>query len=328
MRAIQVSQDSKNPVLSMGEAEAPAMSPDEVRVEIKATAVNRADLMQARGAYPPPPGASEILGLEMAGVISELGSHVSGWQIGDRVAALLAGGGYAEEVVVHPDMLFRLPDSWSFAAGAAVPEVWLTAYVNLFLEGGLASGETILIHAGGSGVGTAAIQLARETGATPFVTAGSQAKLDACQALGAQLMINYKEADFQEAVADATGGEGVNLILDPVGGAYLQKNISSLSRHGRMVVIGLLGGIKGELNIAQVLIKNLKIKGSTLRARPLSEKIEITQGFLSRFWPLFLDGTLKPVVDRTFPLNEAQAAHQYVAENRNTGKVVLMVNGD
>lgn len=325
MYAIIVEEDRQNPTLTLGEAEAPELGANEVMVDIKATAVNRADLMQARGAYPPPPGASPILGLEMAGEISAIGSGVSGWAVGDRVAALLSGGGYAEKVAVHPDLLFRLPDSWPFEAGAAVPEVWLTAYVNLFLEGDLQSGETVLIHAGGSGVGTAAIQLAREIGATPYVTAGSAAKLASCEELGARLGINYKEEDFLARVMDATDKRGVDLILDPVGGAYLEKNVSALARHGRMVLIGLLGGIKGELNLAQVLIKNLKLKGSTLRARPLAEKIEITQGFLDSFWPLFLDGTLKPIVDRTFPLAEAQAAHQYVAENKNIGKVVLTV---
>ena len=281
--------------------------------------------MQARGAYPPPPGASEILGLEMAGVVSAVGDNVSEIQVGDRVAALLAGGGYAEQIAIHPKMLFKLPDNWTFAMGAAVPEVWLTAYVNLFLEGKLQEGETVLIHAGGSGVGTAAIQLAREAGASPMITAGTEAKLERGRELGATLAINYKEADFVAGVLTATNNQGVNLVLDPVGASYFEKNINVLARHGRMVNIGLLGGAKTTANIAPILIKNLMIKGSTLRARPLAEKIEITTSFIDRFWPLFLDGTLKPIIDSTFSLAEAQQAHAYIAADKNVGKVILEV---
>ena len=325
MKGIVVHQVEGKPNLTLENVPAVAHSADEVLVDIKASAVNRADLMQARGGYPPPPGASEILGLEMAGVVSAVGANVSDVQVGDRVAALLAGGGYAEQIAIHPKMLFKLPDDWSFVMGAAVPEVWLTAYVNLFLEGGLQSGETVLIHAGGSGVGTAAIQLARETGAIPMITAGTEAKLERGRALGAQVAINYKEQDFVAEVMQATENKGVNLVLDPVGASYFEKNINVLARHGRMVNIGLLGGAVATANIAPLLIKNLMIKGSTLRARPLAEKIEITTGFIERFWSLFLEGTLQPVIDKTFPLAEAQQAHEYIAADKNIGKVILEV---
>lgn len=325
MKAIVVRGNGANPVLVWEEVEDVTHGPDEVLVDVKATAVNRADLSQARGNYPPPPGASEILGLEMAGVIEAVGKDVTGWQVGDRVCALLPGGGYAEKATVPAEMLLRIPNHWSFAQGAAVPEVWYTAYVNLFLEGDLEAGETVLIHAGGSGVGTAAIQLARVLEARVFVTAGTQAKLDRCRQLGAELAINYKEQDFLEKVLAATGNKGVDLILDPVGGSYLARNMAALGRFGRLVNIGLLGGRKGEMDMGLLLRKRLCLVGSTLRNRPLSEKIEITRQFEARFWPLLVSGKLQPVIDTTFPIQEAQAAHEYVAQNRNIGKVILIV---
>ncbi|HRQ36427.1 MAG TPA: NAD(P)H-quinone oxidoreductase [Chloroflexota bacterium] len=297
--------------------------PDEVLVDVRATAVNRADLLQARGGYPPPPGASHILGLEMAGVVNAIGEDVEGWQPGDRVCALLPGGGYAEQVAVPAGMLLRLPDEWSFEQGTAVPEVWYTAYVNLFLEGDLKPGETVLIHAGASGVGTAAIQLARITDATAFVTAGRADKLAACRDLGAALAINYKEQDFLEMVLAATDGQGVDLILDPVGGAYLERNIKALRPFGRLVNIGLLSGGRGELDMGLVLRNRLCIVGSTLRNRSPAEKIQITRQFESGFWHLFHTGELKPIIDRVFPIHEAQAAHEYVARDENIGKVIL-----
>ncbi len=297
--------------------------PDEVLVDVQATAVNRADLLQARGGYPPPPGASHILGLEMAGVINAVGEAVEGWQPGDRVCALLPGGGYAEQVAVPAGMLLRLPDGWSFEQGTAVPEVWYTAYVNLFLEGDLKPGETVLIHAGASGVGTAAIQLACNTGAVAFVTAGRADKLAACRELGATLAINYKEEDFLEVVLAATDGQGIDLILDPVGGAYLERNVRALRPFGRLVNIGLLGGGRGELDMGLVLRNRLRLVGSTLRNRPPAEKIQITRQFEAGFWHLFRTGELKPIIDRVFPIQEAQAAHEYVARDENIGKVVL-----
>jgi len=325
MKAIVIKNQADQPRLVWEEVSEPQLASEEVLVEVYATAVNRADLLQARGLYPPPPGASEILGLEMAGRIATVGEGVADWRVGDRVCALLAGGGYAERVTVRRELLLRIPDQWTFIQAAAVPEVWLTAFVNLFLEGRLSIGETVLIHAGGSGVGTAAIQLAREIGAIVSVTAGSEAKLKTCRELGAALCVNYQQADFCEAVIAATDGRGVDLILDPVGANYLQRNLNALAKKGRLVNIGLLGGRIAEIDLAQVLTQNLHIIGSTLRARPLAEKALITREFSQRFWPLLADGTLRPIIDRTFPIQEAQAAHEFVRANRNTGKVMLIV---
>jgi tumor protein p53-inducible protein 3 len=325
MHAIVVKGTPAAPLLVWERVADVDYGPDEVLVAVRATAVNRADLSQARGHYPPPPGASEILGLEMAGVITAVGDNVQDWQVGDRVCALLPGGGYAEYAAVPQGLLLRLPEDWTFAMGTAVPEVWYTAFVNLFLEGNLQPGETVLIHAGASGVGTAAIQLARAAGATVFVTAGAEEKLARCRTLGASLAVNYKEQDFLEAVLAATDGAGVDLILDPVGGSYLDRNVRALRPFGRLVNIGLLGGGPGEMNVALLLRKRLRIVGSTLRNRPLAEKIAITRQFRERFWPLLVAGELQPVIDRVFPITEAQAAHAYVLQNRNVGKVILAV---
>jgi tumor protein p53-inducible protein 3 len=325
MKAIIVKRENKKPLLLWEEVPDIQCKPDEVLIDVKATAVNRADLLQALGLYPPPSGESEILGLEMAGVIAAIGDAVRGRQIGDRVLGLLPGGGYAQQAAVHHQMLIELPAGWSFSEGAAIPEVWLTAFVNLFIEGALKSGETVMIHAGGSGVGTAGIQMAREAGAVVYVTAGSRTKLEKCRALGAELAVNYKKQDFFEAVMAATGGGGVDLILDPVGGAYLNQNLDLLKDNGRLVNIGLLGGNTAEMNMATVLGKSLRIIGSRLRSRPLMEKIAITQQFKERFWPMLEGGKLQPVIDTVFPIEEATAAHAYVRENRNTGKVILEV---
>jgi putative PIG3 family NAD(P)H quinone oxidoreductase len=327
MKAIIVQGDSQNPLLVWEDVDDIDYGPEEVLVDVRATAVNRADLSQARGHYPPPPGASEILGLEMAGVIRAVGAGVSGWKAGDRVCALLSGGGYAEQAAVPYQMLLRLPDDWTFAQGAAVPEVWYTAFVNLFLEANLQPGETALIHAGASGVGTAAIQLAVAAGARACVTAGAAEKLNRCRALGAMLAINYKTEDFLERVLAATKNEGVDVILDPVGGPYLARNIQALRPFGRLINIGLLGGGEGQLNMGLVLRKRLRIVGSTLRARPLAEKIAITRQFEQRFWPRLTCNELRPVIDRILPITEAQAAHEYVAQNKNVGKVILEVKG-
>ena len=326
MKAIVAKKSDPEPELVWEEVADVACGPAEVLVDIKASAVNRADLLQAMGAYPPPAGESEIIGLEMAGVVADVGDTAEGWRVGDRVLGLLPGGGYAAKVAVHAQMLIRLPDSWSFADGAAIPEAWLTAFSNLFLEGSLQSGETVLLHAGASGVGTAGIQMAREAGADVYVTAGSQTKLEACRELGASLAIDYKTQDFFEEVMNATDGKGVDLILDPVGAAYLARNLNLLKVNGRLVNIGLLSGSTAELNLGAVLGKSLRIIGTRLRARPLAQKISITQKFKERFWPLLEAGRLKPVIDKIFPIKEAQAAHAYVRQNRNIGKVVLEID--
>jgi len=299
MKAIVVKKTDREPILSWQDVPDVTYGPEEVLVDIKATAVNRADLLQAQGLYPPPSGESEIL------------------------LGLLSGGGYAQQVAIHPQMLMRLPDSWSFTEGAAIPEVWLTAFSNLFMEGALQSGERVMLHAGGSGVGTAGIQLARAAGATVYATAGNEAKLAKCRELGARLAVNYKKQDFCKEVMGATEKQGVDLILDPVGAAYLSQNLNLLRVNGRLVIIGLLSGRTVEIDLGAVLGKGLRIIGTRLRARPLTEKILITREFKERFWPLLEQGRLQPVIDRVFPIEAAQVAHALVRQNINTGKVVL-----
>ena len=323
MKAILVQGEKDNPQLVWGDAADPVYGPDEVLVEVRAAAVNRADLWQARGHYPAPPGASDILGLEMAGVVREVGAAVQTANSGDRVCALLPGGGYAELAAVPAGMLLRLPDDWSFIQGAAVPEVWYTAYLNLFDEGELQPGESVLIHAGASGVGTAAIQLAAGAGARVFTTAGSADKVARCLALGAELAVNYKEQDYLTEIMAATNGEGVDVILDCIGGGYLARNVALLRRFGRLVNIASLGGAKGELDMSRVMGRRLRIIGSTLRSRPAAEKIALTRRFEAEVWPKLTAGSMQPVIDRVFPIAKAQAAHDYVKENRNIGKVIL-----
>ncbi|MCB8944316.1 MAG: NAD(P)H-quinone oxidoreductase [Ardenticatenaceae bacterium] len=325
MKGIVVKGEKGSPVLVWEDVADVVCGAGEVLVAVGATAVNRADLSQARGNYPPPPGASEILGLEMAGTIEAVGEGVSGWRVGDRVCALLPGGGYAQKVVVPAGMLMSVPGDWTLAQAAAIPEVWFTAYVNLFLEGDLQPGERVLIHAGGSGVGTAAVQLAHHIGAEAYVTAGAALKLERCRQLGAALAVNYKEEDFLEAVLAFTNHEGVDVVLDPVGAAYLDRNMQVLRRYGRLVNIGLLSGAKTEMNMGLLIGKRLKLIGSTLRTRPLAEKVEITRQFSERFWPKLIAGELQPIVDTVFPIEQAQAAHEYVAEDKNIGKVILAV---
>jgi putative PIG3 family NAD(P)H quinone oxidoreductase len=324
MKAIFVKADPSRE-LYLAEMPTPQPGPDAVLVKIHATAVNRADLLQRRGLYPPPPGESDILGLEAAGVIVEIGGNVTEWQIGDRVLCLLGGGGYAEYVTVHKDMLLPIPTHLNFEQAAAIPEVFYTAFVNLFLEGELQAGENVLIHAGGSGVGTAAIQLARHAGAQVFITAGSDDKIQRGLALGAQVGINYKTEDFAAHINAVTQQQGVDLILDCVGGKYLDKNLSLLRVKGRLVLIGLLGGAKAEIDLAPVLRKRLRVIGSVLRSRSLMEKIAITQAFKERILPLFVSQQIHPVIDTVYPLSEANKAHEHVAANKNFGKVVLRV---
>jgi putative PIG3 family NAD(P)H quinone oxidoreductase len=299
--------------------------PDDVLLDIHATAVNRADLLQARGLYPAPPGDSPILGLELAGQIQAVGKNVETWVPGDRVCALAPGGGYAEQAVLPQGLLIPLPDSWSYAKGAAVPEVWLTAYANLCQEGAMGAGETVLVHAGASGVGTAAIQIGRELDTRIVVTAGSDKKLARCRELGAVLAINYQRDDFAAAVMNFTDNQGVDLILDCVGGPYLEKNIAILKPYGRLITIGVMGGTKASLDMAAVLMKSLTVKGTRLRARSREEKVHLTREFRDLIWPLMVAGKITPVVDRVFPITSAGVAHQYVKENRNIGKVVLEV---
>ncbi len=324
MRAIRV-EDGSDHRLLLADCADPRLGEGEVLVRVHATAVNRADLLQRRGLYPPPAGASEILGLEAAGEIIALGSEVKEWQVGERVFCLLAGGGYAELVAVPQEMLLRMPMGWTFEQAAAVPEAFYTAFVNLFIEAKLRSRELVLVHAGGSGVGTAAIQMARLAGALVLVTAGSEEKLEECRFLGANHAIDYKRFDFADIVRKLTNDSGVDVILDCVGAAYWEKNISLLRTRGRLVVIGLMGGAKTEIDLNLVLRKRLRIIGSVLRSRSLSEKIALTQKFRAQVLPQLEQGALHPVIDKVFTLAEAEQAHAYVASNRNFGKVVLRV---
>jgi putative PIG3 family NAD(P)H quinone oxidoreductase len=327
MKAIVVHAGEPAPRLCWEPVADPGPDKGEVLVEVKATAVNRADLLQARGLYPPPPGVTDVMGLEMSGIVRALGPGAYGWAPGDRVMGLLAGGGYAEAVAVHEGLLMRLPDGWSFRQGAAVPEAWLTAFLNLFLEGELSEGQGVLVHAGASGVGTAAIQLAREARASVFATAGSAAKLGACRALGANIAVDYKAGgDFVAEIKAATGGRGVDLVLDLVGASYFKGNLAVLAAGGRLVTIGLMGGTRVELDLGVLLGKSLRLIGSRLRPRPLVEKVDLVRRFSDRFLPLLAAGRLRPIVDRAFPVAEAEAAHAYVQENRNIGKVILEVS--
>jgi len=326
MKAIVVQSDQEDRPLVWQDVPDPSYGPDEVLVHIHAAALNRADLMQRAGNYPPPPGAPDILGLEMAGEIVAVGNNVSDWQIGDRVCALLPGGGYAEQVNVPGQMLMPIPDDWSYEQAAAVPEVFLTAYVNLFMEGELQTGETVLIHGGASGVGTAAIQLARQAGCRVFTTAGTEEKIARCEPLGAELAINYKQEDFAESIETYTNGEGVDVILDMVGAAYLERNLRLLKLRGRLVFISMLSGAKTEINLGALMGRRLRIIGSVLRSRSLAEKVEIKERFMAQFWPLLLNGTIHPIIDSVYPIEQADEAHQYMAKNKNIGKIILSVS--
>ncbi|MEZ4634605.1 MAG: NAD(P)H-quinone oxidoreductase [Caldilineaceae bacterium] len=325
MYAIQILHENNTPRLIWAEADDPTIQPDEVLVDVHATALNRADLSQAAGNYPPPPGASSILGLDMAGVIAEVGADVTGWRRGDRVCALLAGGGYAEKVAVPAAMLMPIPGGWDFETAAAMPEVYLTAFLNIFMEANFQPGETVLIHGGASGVGTAAIQLVKAAGGTVIATAGKADKVQVCCDLGADLAINYNEDDFVAAAQDFTNNTGVDVILDMVGASYLARNISLLKIKGRLVFIATLGGSVGEINIGQLMGKRARLIGSVLRARPVAEKTEIVRRFRQQFWSHFEDGSMKPIIGSIYPVQEAQAAHDAMRAYENIGKIVLKV---
>jgi putative PIG3 family NAD(P)H quinone oxidoreductase len=315
-------------VLSLGEAAAPRPpGPGQVLLRVAATAVNRADLQQRSGNYPPPPGESEILGLEAAGVIEAVGEGVEGWSRGDRAMTLLGGGGYAELALAPAGTLMPIPAGLDLTTAAALPEVFLTAYLNVFREAGLREGETLLVHGGASGVGTAAIQLAKALrSATVFVTVGSEDKAAACRELGADEAVLYRREDFAERVRELTGGKGADVILDHIGAKYLEPNLACLAPYGRLVIIGLLGGAKAELNIGRLMVKRQRVIGSVLRARPVAEKAALTAAFREEVLPLFESGRLRPVIHAILPLAEARAGHEMMGANANTGKIVLQVD--
>ncbi len=326
MQAIVIEEPGDENVLQIGTAPDPVLGPGQVRIAVKASALNRADLLQRQGMYPPPPGASPILGLECSGVVAELGEGVQQWQVGDRVMALLAGGGYAEQVVVDAGSCMKVPENLDLVEAGGLPEVCLTVFLNVFQLGALETGGWLLVHGGGSGIGTAAIQMAREAGARVIVTAGSDEKCARCLELGANVAVNYREADFAEAVAEATGGAGVDVILDSIGGPYLERNLSSLAVGGRLVLIGLMGGAKAEIPLGTLLMKRLQVMGSTLRARPEAEKAELARAFLARFGKALESGALRPIVHEVLPLAEAAEGHRRMKASAHFGKILLKVS--
>ncbi|HEY2664724.1 MAG TPA: NAD(P)H-quinone oxidoreductase [Candidatus Binataceae bacterium] len=325
MKAIVIESPGDESVLKVGEVADPKPTAADLLIKVKYAALNRADLMQRQGFYPPPPGASEILGLECAGEVIGVGEAVSGWRIGDRAMALVPGGGYAERAVVHHGSALHVPDALSDAEAAAMPEVFLTAFLNLFMLAEIKPGQTALIHGGGSGVGTASIQLLREAGVRSIITAGSEEKCERCLKLGADVAINYRARPFADAVKTATNGRGVDVILDSIGGAYLSANLEALAHGGRLVLIGLMNGAKAELDLAAVLRRHLKIMGSTLRSRSKEEKAGIVAAFVARFGSAIEAGRIKPPLYKVLPLADAATAHRMMQASEHFGKIVLQV---
>lgn len=325
MKAILVDQSTNT--LYIGKAAKPVIAEDELLVKVKATALNRADLLQKRGLYPPPAGASPILGLEMSGIVEEVGANVHDWKIGDRVCALLPGGGYAEYTAIPARMAIPIPENLSFEEAAAIPEVFLTAYLNIFDLGGLKAGQTVLIHAGASGVGTAAIQLAKAVGAKVIVTAGSHEKRELCRSLGADVAIDYKAGPFAPEVKKATDGKGVHLILDFIGAAYWEQNIDSLAIDGKLVLIGMMSGSKVDhVDLGKLLFKRIQVIGTALRSQTVERKIELTKAFHEFALPKFKASTLKPIIDSTWAWEDANEAHTRMEQNKNAGKIVLRIH--
>ena len=326
MKAVLIDRPGDENAMRVGSAPEPALGAGELRIRVAATAVNRADLLQRQGLYPPPPGASPILGLECAGEVVELGPAVAGWRVGERVMALLPGGGYAEQVVVDAGSALRVPASLSIEEAAAVPEVFLTAFLNLFELGALPARGSALVHGGGSGVGTAAIQLVRAAGGRVVVTAGSPEKCARCRELGADLAVDYRSESFAERVREWTEGRGVDVVLDSIGAPYLAANLDSLALGGRLVVIGLMGGAKVELNLAALLGKRLSVIGSTLRTRPIAEKAAIIAAFWRRFGDDLAARRIRPIVDRVLPLEAVADAHRAMKASDHFGKIVLRID--
>ena len=327
MIAIEISRPGDPDVLRPAEHEIPAPGPGEVLIRVAAAGVNRPDIMQRLGKYPPPPGASDIPGLEVAGIIERIGTGGGGtarWAEGDRVCALVAGGGYAEYCVAPEPQCLPVPDGLDFVTAAAIPETYFTVWTNLFDRGRLVAGEHALVHGGTSGIGTTALQLGRAFGATVLATAGSDEKCDACRRIGAADAINYRTTDFAEAVRERTGGRGVDVVLDIIGGEYLPKNLECLATNGRLVQIGLQGGAKAQLDLRTVMQRRLTITGSTLRPRSVAEKGVIARQLETNVWPLLRSGKVAPIVHRTFPLERAADAHRLLESGTVIGKLVLV----
>ncbi|MFF9122549.1 NAD(P)H-quinone oxidoreductase [Streptomyces sp. NPDC014889] len=324
MHAITIPEPGGPEALVWDEVPDPVPGEGEVLVEVAASAVNRADILQRQGFYDPPPGTSPYPGLECSGRIAALGPGVSGWAVGDEVCALLAGGGYAEKVAVPAGQLLPVPDGVGLRQAAALPEVTCTVWSNVFMVAQLRPGETLLVHGGSSGIGTMAIQLARAVDAKVAVTAGTKEKLERCAELGAEILINYREQDFVEEIRRATDGNGADVILDNMGAKYLDRNVRALAVNGRLAVIGMQGGIKAELNLGTLLSKRAAISATSLRARPLGEKAAIVAAVREHVWPLIADGHVRPVVDQELPMSDTAAAHRIVEESGHIGKVLLV----
>jgi putative PIG3 family NAD(P)H quinone oxidoreductase len=310
MKAITIPAPGDASALVLADVPDPEPADGEVRIRVTAAGVNRADVMQRQGHYPPPPGASEYLGLEVSGTIDAVGAGVDGWAVGDEVCALLSGGGYAELVCVPSGQVLPVPAGVSLTDAAALPEVVCTVWSNVFMTANLLPGQTLLVHGGSSGIGTMAVQLAREVGARVAVTAGTADKLEACRRLGADVLVNYREQDFVEQVKEATGGAGADVVLDNMGAKYLARNLEALAVNGRLVVIGLQGGVKAELDLGQLLRKRAAVIATSLRARPAAEKASIVTAVREHVWPLLDSGRVRPVVHGRLPLAEAGQAHR------------------
>nr|VFK27634.1 MAG: putative NAD(P)H quinone oxidoreductase, PIG3 family [Candidatus Kentron sp. MB]VFK33011.1 MAG: putative NAD(P)H quinone oxidoreductase, PIG3 family [Candidatus Kentron sp. MB]VFK75693.1 MAG: putative NAD(P)H quinone oxidoreductase, PIG3 family [Candidatus Kentron sp. MB] len=323
MRAIVFDKPGDESVLYTSEIEAPIMGPKDIRIRARATSVNRADLLQRQGMYPSPPGASEIIGLECAGDVIEVGSEVEGWKIGDRAMLILPGGGYAEEVVAHAGSALPVPDIYSDEEAGSTCEVFLTAFLNIFMLGQIPEKGSVLVHGGGSGVGTAAISLGKEAGLKTIVTAGTEEKCTRCLAHGADVAINYREEDFAKEVMDVTDGKGVDVVLDCIGGRYLEQNTKCLASDGALVIIGLQGGAKGEINLARLLTKRLNVIGSTMRARSADKKAVMVKAFLDRFGDALTAGRIRPIIQETFPIDQVGEGHRAMKEGKHFGKLAL-----
>ena len=325
MRCIEITEPGAPSVLKIAERSAPVAAAGELLIDVFAAGVNRPDVMQRLGFYPPPPGASDLLGLEVAGKVAAVGDGVAGWQVGDRVCALTNGGGYAEQAVAPAGQCLPVPDGLDFAAAAGVPETFFTVWTNVFMRAGLQPGETLLVHGGSSGIGTTAIQMARALGATVYVTAGSAEKCAACLQLGAAQAVNYREEDFEAVLREATGDAGIDVILDMVGGDYVNRNIRLAAVDGRIVNIAFQGGFEASVNFVPVLLKRLTLSASTLRPQSLEAKAEIAAQLHKTIWPRLQQGDIHPVVAATFPLEQAAAAHELMESSQHIGKIILSV---
>ncbi len=325
MRAIEITQPGGPEVLGLAERPIPPLSAQQVLIRVAAAGVNRPDAMQRRGVYPPPPGASDIPGLEIAGTVAALGDNVHHLSIGEPVCALVTGGGYAEFCAASAALCLPIPDDFDFIQAAALPETFFTVWSNVFDRAHLSAGETLLIHGGGSGIGTTAIQLAKAFGARVFVTAGSDAKCEFCRQLGADAAINYQSQDFADQVRHLTDKQGVDVILDMIGGDYLPKNLKCLANDGRLVQIAIQHGAKAEVDLWQIMLKRLTLTGSTLRARDDLFKQQIAWKLREKVWPLLASGKIRPVIDSVFTLNDAGKAHERLESGQHIGKIILKV---